>query len=332
MLRVIRKPIESSLEWIRWLRCRLRGTGTCDLRFSLQGRYPSVVDLSAFGISNTAVTIHGRALLAGKGITIKEFILTENKDICDALYSYLESNPLNPKRNDLIILDLEPRYKDPSGKWITFPPSQLGKFDPDTRDQLILAYIRRLSVARNVLRKKWPSVRLALYGVIVPDGKGEENKKFQDRMEGYRRAGDLGMYDYTEYLVPVLYNRFGPGNVLLPDGEVDSAKLHRWIGHSTQQAIAFSQQLTRRNGSKIPLAPVLSFWVFNRNSDDNNRRIRAATMDFQLRILQEYCAVEIIVLWSGSETRAEMRAAGREDFEFNEFLGQVDGLPPPRCR
>src|SRR5919204_667250 len=110
MLRVIRKPIQSSLEWIRWLRCRLRGTGTCDLRFTLQGRYPSVVNLAAFGIKNAAVTIHGSALLAGSDVTEDEFISVRKEQvIIDALNGYLTRNALNPGRNHLLILDLEPK-------------------------------------------------------------------------------------------------------------------------------------------------------------------------------------------------------------------------------
>jgi hypothetical protein len=309
--------------------------GTCDLRFTLQGRYASVVDLSAFGIKNTAVTIHGSALLAGTNITEDEFISVQNEEvIIDALNRYLTRNALNPGRHDLLILDMEPRYRDPNDpeKWIHFSPSNLGEYDPVMRDQLILAYIRRLSVARKVLRQKWPTVRLALYGVVVPDGKGIENCRFQKRMRGYQRAGELGMYDYTEYLVPVLYNRFGRRDVPLPNGEFDLAKLHSWIERATLQAITFSQQLTRRNGTKIPLAPILTFWVNNGNSADNNMLVLPETMGLQLRSLQAYCAVEIILFWSGAETREEMREAGYESFDFNDFLGQVEGLPPPRCR
>ena len=335
MMRIIRKPIGASIAWIRWLRCRLRGAGTCDLRFTLQGRYPSVVDLSAFGIQNTAVTIHGSALLAGKGITEDEFIKTVKEEvIAGALNSYLAKRALTPRRNDLVVLDLEPSYPDPNDpeKSINFSPSQLGEYNPLMRDQLIQAYIRRLSVARKVLRRKWPSVKLALYGVIVPDGKGIENDRLEKRMQGYRRAGELGMYDYTEYVVPVLYNRFGRRDVPLPNGEFDLAKLHSWIGRATLQAITFSQQLTRRNGSKLPLAPILTFWVSNGNSADNNRLILPETLSLQLRSLQAFCSVEIIVFWSGAETRQEMREGGYESFEFNDFLGRVEGLPPTRCR
>jgi len=199
------------------------------------------------------------------------------------------------------------------------------------RDQLILAYIRRLSVARKVLKKRWPSVKVALYGVVVPDQKGIEDERFQKRMQGYQRAGELGMYDFTEYVAPVLYNHFGRRDVPLPNGEFDIAKLHAWIGRASLQAISFSQQLTRRNGSKIPLAPILTFWVNNGNSADDNRLILPETLGLQLRSLQASCAVELIAFWSGVETPEEMREAGYESFDFNDFLGQVEGLPPPRC-
>jgi hypothetical protein len=120
------------------------------------------VDLSAFGIKNTAVTIHGYALLAGQGITVEEFIRTKEEDICEALSSYLGNRPLNPGRKDLIILDLEPKYEISPGEWKGFSPRHLGEYDSPVQEQLIQAYIRRLSVARKVLRKKWPTVQLAL--------------------------------------------------------------------------------------------------------------------------------------------------------------------------
>ena len=106
---------------------------------------------------------------------------------------------------------------------------------------------------------------------------------------------------------------------------------HAWIGRASLQAISFSQQLTRRNGSKIPLAPILTFWVNNGNSADDNRLILPETLGLQLRSLQASCAVELIAFWSGVETPEEMREAGYESFDFNDFLGQVEGLPPPRC-
>ena len=304
-----------------------------DLRFSLQGRYPSVVDLSEFRIRNTAVTMHGSALLAGAGITEREFIGSEPDAISERLCSYLDHTGLHPGRNHLIILDMEPNYPNPNPgpndprERISFPPAGLGRYegDPTLQAALIQAYITRINVAREVLREKWPTIRLGLYGVVVPDGQGEADDVFQQRMRGYCRGRDLGMFDAVDYLVPVLYNRFGPSDVVLPSGDIDLDRLHRWIGRATHQAMSNSQRLTRRNARRIPLAPVLTFWVANRPSDHNDKVVAPETMSVQLEILQEYRSVKTIVFWSGPETSAEMQESGREPLDFNAFLAQVFG-------
>lgn len=114
MLSVIRKLVESILaclrKFISWLRCLFRGAKTCDIRFSLQGRYASIVDLSAFRITNTVVAIHGAALHAGANITEAQFIAKSADEIYEALESYLD-NRMHPGLNHLIILDMEPHYQ-----------------------------------------------------------------------------------------------------------------------------------------------------------------------------------------------------------------------------
>jgi hypothetical protein len=138
------------------------------------------------------------------------------------------------------------------------------------------------------------------------------------------------MYDFVDYLVPVLYTRFGES-----DSPGDLDKLHGWIEQSARQAITNSQKLTRHKGKTIPLAPLLTFWVANGNSLDNRNVILHQTMGLQLRILRSYCSVEIIVLWSGKETVEEMESD--PDFKFetvdiSNFLSEVDDLPLSGCK
>lgn len=291
----------------------------CDVRFTLMGRYPSELDLSDFGITNTAVTIHGYALRAGKDITEGEFIKTKEKEISDQWNDYIQEHELKPGRNHLLILDMEPRG---------FSPARLGQYDDVSQKKLIKAYIRRIIVARQFVQEKWPTVKLGLYQVIRPMSKGLRNDEFIKMMSGYVRAGELGMYDFVDYLVPILYNRFGKSDVDFP---AEKPKLHLWIERSTRQAITSSQKLTRRNGHSIPLAPILTFWVANGNSDHHHRVILPETMSLQLRILQEYSSVEMINLWSGPETRREMEESDWEILNFNNFLSEVDALPLPGC-
>jgi hypothetical protein len=304
-----------------------------DIRFSLQGRYASVVDLSAFGVENTAVTLPGRALHAGDGINEAQFVGMSEGDIAGRLNSYLNRNNLTPGRGHLIILDMEPSYPDPNnpGEQISFSPSKLGNYkdDPKLQRKIINAYSLRIDVSRQVLRDKWPdgNFKFGLYGVIVPMGKGQKNEVFRIRMQGYRRARNLGMYDQVDYLVPVLFNRFGPRDVPLPENDFDIDKLNGWIEQATRQAITSSQRLTRTNGDAIPLAPLLTFWVANGFSDHNRRAVRPKTMSLQLQILREYPLVGIVVLWSGAETKEEMNDAGWQEIDFSEFLSRVDELP-----
>ena len=328
-----RKFNRPTFTWIRRLWCRIRGGGPCDLRFTLQGRYATVVDLSAYRIENSALTIHGFALQAGAGINEDQFINTPEDEITASLNTYLDRRGLKPGRNDLLVLDMEPRYPDPTnpGKQISFSPGNLGRYNPERQAELVEGYVRRIIAARDVLVGGQSSAKLGLYGVIVPDGKGEVDARFRQRMEGYGRAGTLGLYDFVDFLVPVLYHRFGPNDVPA-NGGFDMEKLHRWIGQSTRQAIVSTQRLRRRNGQTIPVAPILTFWVANGNSAHHHKVISPRTMSFQLQLLQAHCAVERILLWSGTETREEMDDAGYESFDFDDFLGRVAELPLPRCR
>jgi hypothetical protein len=159
---------------------------TCDIRFSLQNRYAEtslVNELAQFGISNRAVTISGRATRSENEISKTDFIGAKNEEIRSKLTDFLEEHEL-PRDNDLVILDMEPKE---------IAPRHLGEFENDKKLQraLIAAYLRRIHVARQVLRQtKRPGLKLGLYQVIVPDGKGLPSAGFEQRMCGYLEAGE----------------------------------------------------------------------------------------------------------------------------------------------
>jgi hypothetical protein len=78
-----------------------------------------------------------------------------------------------------------------------------------------------------VLRQtKLPGLKLGLYQVIVPDGKGRPSDAFERRMEGYCEAGRQGMYDHLDVICPVLYQRFGAR-------DATPETLRRWIAAAT---------------------------------------------------------------------------------------------------
>lgn len=300
--------------------------GTCDIRFSLQGKYvsPGLADaLRPLGIANTVATINGSALAAPNTVTEEEF--TDRSDaalaeIRNRFTNYVEAEDRRLLRGgaDLFILDIEGMVS----------PVQIGLGDLVDPDAVILGYIERIRIAREVLLEHdAPEVKLGLYQVIVPDGKGEVTDKFGDSMDGYRLAGQNGMYDQLDYICPVLYQRFG-----LADGKAE--KVLRWIDASTRQGIDSSLTLTRSNGSPIPLCPILGFWVANRPPEDDTAlpKILPEFMLWQLRTLRRYRAreVAIIVLWAGAEV-TNVGPKPREQVDYPEFLNLVGELPPPGC-
>jgi len=295
-------------------------TATCDIRLSLQNRYAKdslVTALGNLGVSNRAVTLSGRATKSEKEISKEEFLGADAEVIRTALTEFLKRNDL-PRANDLVILDMEPRG---------IAPRHLGEFEGKQQRDLIAAYRRRIRVARQVLRRtKLPGLRLGLYQVIVPDGKGRPSDGFERRMDGYLEAGRRGMYDQLDFICPVLYQRFG-------SDDATPETLRRWIAAVTRQGIEGSLTLTRRNGDQIPLVPILSFWVFNGGSNNNREGVPPESVARQLRIVQRAVGVDAILFWSGWQTKQEMKTAKKpvEPIDIADFLLSTESLPWPGC-
>jgi hypothetical protein len=301
-------------------------TATCDFRFSLQNRYAedSLVNaLTKLGISNRAVTISGRATRSEREISKEDFIGAKVEEIRTRLTNFLDEHEL-PRDNDLVILDMEPQG---------FAPVRLGEFAEDKNKKLlrdlIAAYRRRIRVARQELRKtRKPGLKLGLYQVIVPDGKGQQSEEFKRRMRGYAEAGEQGMYDQLDFICPVLYQRFD-------SDDATPETLRKWLAASTRQAIEGSLSLSRRNGSRIPLVPVLSFWVFNKRPPNDPVRPAVApeSLARQLQIVQDAVGIEAILFWSGWQTTDEMNSDKKpvEPIDIHDFLVSVGSLPWPGC-
>lgn len=145
-------------------------------------------------------------------------------------------------------------------------------------------------------------------------------------MRGYVEAGDQGMYDQVDFICPVLYQRFGPE-------DATAETLRKWTGAATRQGLKRSLDLTRKNGSRIPLVPLLSFWVFNGGSENNRDAVSPASVARQLESVQSAVGVEAILLWSGWQTTREMRTDEEpvEPIGIVHFLSNTGSLPWPGC-
>ena len=185
----------------------------------------------------------------------------------------------------------------------------------------------RIHIARQVLQESdVPRLRLGLYQVIVPDGKGRDSPGFQQRMAGYRQAGCLGMYDELDFICPVLYHGFGVA-------DADPATIRQWVARSTRQAVEGSLELRRSDGGRIPLVPVVSFWVFNGGSSSNRSATLPDAVTFQLDGVQRSVGIAAILFWSGWQTKHEMDTAKDpvEAINLIEFMERTGSLPWPGC-
>jgi hypothetical protein len=293
---------------------------TCDIRFSLQNRHAGdrlATALGKLGVSNSAVTISGRATRSEKTISEAEFVGADAAAIRATLTRFLTEHEL-PCANDLVILDMEPQR---------FAPRNLGDFEGRQQRDLVAAYRRRIRVARDVLRRKGvPGVRLGMYQVIVPDGRGRFTDEFERSMCGYLEAGRQGMYDELDFICPVLYQRFGPD-------DTTPETLRAWVAASTRQAIEGSLSLTRRSGARIPLVPILSFWVFNGGSANKRQAVSPDSVARQLEAVQQANGIATILFWSGWQTEHEMESAAKpvEPIDIYDFLVSVGTLPWRGC-
>ena len=293
---------------------------TCDFRFSLQNRYAGerLLDgLTALHVSNRAVTLSGRATLSGKGMSKEDFVAAREQAIRSAFANFLDVHDL-PCADDLVILDVEPEK---------CAPRHLGDFQDAELAELVRAYKLRIHIARQLLQESHvPRLRLGLYQVIVPDGKGRDSRGFQRRMAGYRQAGCLGMYDELDFICPVLYHRFGVA-------DTDPATVRQWVARSTRQAIEGSPELRRSDGGRIPLVPIVSFWVFNGRSSSNRSATLPDAVALQLDGVQRSIGISAVLFWSGWQTRLEMKTAKDpvEAINLIEFMEQTGSLPWPGC-
>jgi hypothetical protein len=288
------------------------------VRFSLQNRYADdrfANDLAEIGVSNRAVTISGRATISGKGITLEEFLAAKPSAISATFKRFLAEHKL-PRANDLVILDMEPTG---------FAPRALGEYEGRQQRDLIAAYRRRIRVAREVLQAtQEPGLRVGLYQVIVPDGRGETTKEFERRMCGYVEAGRQGMFDELDFICPVLYQRFGTDDTA-PE------TLRKWVVAATRQGIEGTRALTDRNDATIPLVPILSFWVFNGRSANNRHAVSPDLVARQLGVVHDAVGVAAAVFWSGWQTAKEMESANKpvQPIDIIEFLRSVGTSPHP---
>jgi hypothetical protein len=117
-----------------------------------------------------------------------------------------------------------------------------------------------------------------------------------------KTAGEQGLYDELDYLVPVLYPRFGPN---------DPKAAWRSYRAYTEQGIEGSRQLLRSDKTSLPLLPVTGFRIANspantQHDDDLLLDLPiddplGHTLRVQLGVMAEK-GVQQVVFWVGEDS------------------------------
>jgi len=253
-------------------------------QIALQSMYSDLeYDLRGHGVGNDAWCLHGSALKAGVQQSVDEFLDMPDSTIRSTLRSYLNSKELSSETRDIVILDMEHPIH----------PKYLGEIlveceaagDLTHFVDVVEAFKRRIAIAR----EEMPYARLGMYGVIVPHSFGALGQSEIDKIRGYQEAGDFGLYDQLDFLGNVLYQRFGPTDVKY--GSMREMTMH---GYST------SQEITRSDGTGIPVLPMLSFTIYNGGSPHHRDPILIPDFVEQLQLLWGE-GVEELIVWNGND-------------------------------
>jgi hypothetical protein len=178
-------------------------------------------------------------------------------------------------------------------------PKKLHAQSPAEQEDIVRAYTRRIAA----LRQTFPNARLCMYGTLNPDGRGRPDAPgYLARLAALQKAGDDGLYDELDYLVPVLYPRFGPND---PPASWRSYRAY------TEQGIDGSRQLRRSNRTSLPVLPVTGFRIANddEHTEHNDQLLLdlptsdplRPTLGVQLEVMAEK-GVQQVVFWAGKDS------------------------------
>jgi hypothetical protein len=244
------------------------------------------------GARTGVIVIRGSYLLQ-RGLpstqTMEEFL---GKSF-DAVKLHLESNYLpdhpevSTQTTEILMMDVE----DPH------PKDLHTHTDPAERAAIVGAYRTRIAALRAV----FPNAKLCMYGTLNPDGRGRpDNPQYLARLEALKEAGDNELYDELDYLVPILYPRFGPND---PTAAWKSYRAY------TEQGIDGSRQLLKSDKTSLPVLPVTGFRIANDNPTHKDQLLLDLPVDdplgHTLRVQLEVMAekgVQNVIFWVGKDS------------------------------
>lgn len=271
-----------------------------------------------YGVRNDVISISGHWFLqeGTLGGDFADFLAKTREDVERRLGAFKAAHPeVDRDTRATIVMDIESPH-----------PSGLHAYGAGDQDAIVDAYRVRIAATKAA----FPNAKLALYGTLNPDHRGRsDDPVYLARLNALIEAGEEGLYDDLDDLVPVLYVRFGC------DDEVSGPCDRYWdtLDDYTRLGIDGSSQLRRSDGSSLPLLPLLGFKVYNGNSLFNRELLMSLgvpdPLDATLRTQIDTFAdngVGQFALWTG---RDDNELGGPSDPTVTDYLCE---LFRRRCR
>ena len=224
--------------------------------------------------SDTVITIGGSFLLSIGAFDTPDldaFLCKSRTQVENRLQRFLDRHPtVDHETTGMVIIDIEHPH-----------PSDLHCHPANIQRRLADAFAIRVAATR----VKFPNAALGLYGTLVPDGRGRaDDATYRARRRALVRAGRRGMFDQVDFLVPVLYPRFGPTD-------------HSWNTYEryTRLGVTGSRALLTSDHRSLPVIPLLTYSVANKNSKHHRQLLLdlptinplEATLGVQLEVLAD---------------------------------------------
>jgi hypothetical protein len=209
---------------------------------------PCLVD----GGPDTVITLGGflfRSVGTPGVPNLEAFVNVKRSEVEDRIQRFLDANPdVSALTKGRVVMDIEgPPF-----------PSGFHRQPPRMQARLARAFATRAEAAR----RKFPKAKLGFYGTLLPDSRGRETAAYLARIAALVKAGERGMFDEIDFLVPVIYPRFGP---------TDRADAWGSYEPYTRKAIEGSRHIRKSDGSSLPVLPFLTVSVSNKNSKHHNQ-------------------------------------------------------------
>lgn len=219
--------------------------------------------------------------------TLQEFLDVEVDAVKARLDDYLADHPeISRDTTEIMMMDVEQPH-----------PADLHTHAAEVRTRIVDAYETRIEALADTFR----NAKLCMYGTLNPDNRGRPDAEdYLPRLEALRAAGDQGLYDRLDYLVPILYPRFGPGD---NEGPWTSYRAY------TEQGIDGSRHLLKSDKTSLPLLPVTGFRVAGKNTVHKGQLLLDLpvedplrhTLGVQLEVMAEK-GVREVVFWVGKDS------------------------------